>query len=1281
MFTHLHLHTEYSLLDGMNRISELPNYVKELGMEACAITDHGAMFGVVDFYKSCKKAGIKPIIGCEVYTAARSLYDKDSDRDRNSGHLILLAETQKGYSNLVKIISKSYVDGFYYKPRVDKTLLREFSEGIICLSGCLVGNIQRMLLNGDYEGAKAEALELLDIFGRDNFFLEIQNHHLDEDPKVISGLKRLSADIAVPLVATNDAHYMKREDAVAQDVLMCIQTQTEVSDEDRMRFENDEFYVKSETEMLELFPDIPDAVRRTQEIADRCNVEFTFGDYHLPEYKPPQGKTCEEYLRELCMAGLEKKYGKDATLPSSEYLERLETELKVIEDMGYVEYFLIVWDFIHYAKINGIAVGPGRGSAAGSIVAYSLDITEIDPIKYSLIFERFLNPERISMPDIDIDFCIERRQEVIDYVVRKYGKDKVSQIITFGTLKPKAAVRDIARALGASYAEGDEISKAIPNELGITIAKALKVNPDLKNKYMSNPLVKQVLDLSMALEGLPRHASTHAAGIVISSMALDEYVPLYSSDKGVATQFNMTTIEELGLLKMDFLGLRNLTVIRDALRMIKENHGVEIDFSSIGYDDPDVYKLISEGNTKGIFQLESRGMTDFMRNLRPSCFEDIVAGIALYRPGPMDSIPKYIENKKHPERIRYVDPHLEPILGVTYGCLIYQEQVMQIVRDLGGYSFGRSDLVRRAMSKKKMDVMLKEKELFINGKRGRSGEAEIAGCVANGVPAEAAEAIFDDMVSFASYAFNKSHAAAYAVISYQTAYLKCHYPVEFMAALMTSMAGDFKHTSDYVRNCKEMGIAVDPPSVMKSEKNYSVQDGRIRFGLLGVKNVGEGIAEAIIEGRKNPAARRDIYSFVESIDGGELNKKAIEALVRSGAFDELNSNRAVLMAVCGDAVHRAQKKSRMGNKDQMSLFDLEGFDGESIERPAMPRVIDFDDDTKLTMEKEMIGVYLSGHPLGEYSETIKKYTNVSSADLTAGSEEFRTENEDDSLTINTSKFKDGDRVVMAGMITGVRTMFTKKSQEMARMSVEDFDGVIDIIVFPGLFGRKRDIIGSDNIVAVSGKVSFRDENGAEILADDIVPIENISELARKLKAERAVPIYDDLSLYTAEDEPMGDREYFYGGAFPRGNPQGTEIRQYGAEAAQFAEGRQQSAEAAQFAEGRQQSAEVAQFAEGRQQHIETVPKSAQIKPQAAETPLIDPIKLRVSEEVLAAHGDSKGVLLHLTDMLGLYPGERDVLVYLPNGRMVRINRDRRITLSEELKGKLIRLLGEENIKY
>ncbi len=1181
MFTHLHVHTEYSLLDGMSRISELPQYIRDLGMDSCAITDHGAMFGVVDFYKSCKKAGIKPIIGCEVYTAARTMYDKEAGKDRYSGHLILLAETQTGYSNLVRIVSRSYVDGFYFKPRVDKNLLRQYSEGLICLSGCLAGNTQRLLLNNDYEGARKEALELQSIFGENNFFLELQNHGLEEDRKVIEGLRRLSADTGIPLVATNDAHYIRREDATAQDVLMCIQTQTNINDENRMKFENDEFYIKSEEEMLSLFPDLPEAVERTHEIAERCDVEFTFGDYHLPEYVPPDGVSCDEYLRSLCYQGLERRYGKDAMEVSSEYRKRLETELSVIENMGYVEYFLIVWDFIHYAKSHGIAVGPGRGSAAGSIVAYSLDITEIDPIRYNLIFERFLNPERVSMPDIDVDFCIERRQEVIDYVTRKYGRDKVSQIITFGTLKAKAAVRDVARALDATYAEGDEIAKAIPNELGITIAKALEVNPDLRKRYENEPLVKQVLDLSMALEGLPRHASTHAAGIVISRLPLDEYVPLYSSDKGISTQFNMTTIEELGLLKMDFLGLRNLTVIRDALRMIEENHGVTIDWAGMGYDDPEVYRLIADGNTKGVFQLESGGMTDFMKNLRPTCFEDIVAGIALYRPGPMDSIPKYIENKKHPGNIRYVDPHLRPILDVTYGCLIYQEQVMQIVRDLGGYSFGRSDLVRRAMSKKKMSVMLEEKEYFIKGKTAEDGTVEIAGCERNGVPASAAETIFEDMVSFASYAFNKSHAAAYAVLSYETAYLKCHYPTEFMAALMSSMAGDAKHTADYVRNCREMGIELLAPSVVYSGRNFTARDGKIRFGLLSVKNVGTGIIDAIIRGRDEAAGTSDIYEFISAIDAGELNRKAIESLIQAGAFDDINKNRAVMMAVCDDAVQRAQKKARSGGRAQISLFQLDDFSDEVISSPPLPKVADFPPDTKLMMEKEMLGVYLSGHPLDEYETLIRENTTASTADLTSGGEEFTSGRDDgDSMVINTSKYSDGDFVILAGMLSGVRTMITRRSQEMARLSLEDFDGIIDAIAFPKVFEKKRNIIRNDQIVGLSGRVSFKDESDAEILIEDIVPIEEIRSLAVSRRGRR------------------------------------TER---------------------------------------------------------------DPVKLRVSTEVLAKYRDVRTLLFHLTDAMSLYPGDREVLVYLPGQKPVRCSGSR-IELTDKARDRFIRILGAENVK-
>ena len=893
-FTHLHVHTEYSLLDGAASVKKLAARAKELGMDSLAITDHGVMFGVIDFYRACLEEGIKPIIGCEVYTAARSRFDKDSEKDKFMGHLVLLAKDNDGYRNLMKIVSEGYRNGFYYKPRVDKELLREYSEGIIALSACLAGNVQHNLLNGDYLSARKEALELREIFGDENFYLELQDQGLEEEARILPDMKRLHEETGIPFVATNDVHYVMQEDAQAQDVLMCIQTASTIDEDNRMRFPNDQFYLKSEEDMRRIFSNTPEAIDNTAKIAERCNVTFTFGELHLPEFQAPEGLSNREYLRQLCSRGLEERYPDENEESFALLRERLDYELTTIENMGYVEYFLIVWDFINYARSRNIMVGPGRGSAAGSIVAYTLRITDIDPIKYGLIFERFLNPERVSMPDIDIDFCYERRGEVIDYVTEKYGTDNVSQIITFGTLKAKAAVRDVGRVLNVSYQETDAIAKAIPFALKMTIDKALEISPELKSMYDSDETTRKVIDMARAIEGMPRHASTHAAGVVISKLPLDEYVPLYLTDKGLATQFNMTTIEELGLLKMDFLGLRNLTIIRDALEMIRENHGVDIDFSRMEYDDPAVYEIISQGNTQGLFQLESGGMTSFMKNLKPDCFEDIVAGIALYRPGPMASIPTYIDNKRNPGHVKYVHESLKPILGVTYGCMVYQEQVMQIVRDLGGYSYGRSDLVRRAMSKKKMDVMLQEKEYFINGKISEDGTVEIPGCIRNGVPREAAEEIFNQMISFAEYAFNKSHAAAYAVLAYETGYLKAHYPVEFMAALMTSVMGDAKSMALYIRNCREMGIEVLPPDVNESEKKFSVvyepedkakKHGKIRFGLMGIKNLGDGPIGAIIDAREQKGKPRDIFRFIDNLDIHRVNKKAVESLIKSGAMD------------------------------------------------------------------------------------------------------------------------------------------------------------------------------------------------------------------------------------------------------------------------------------------------------------------------------------------------------------------------------------------------------------
>ena len=1081
-FTHLHVHTEYSLLDGASRIPKVVARAKELGMDSLAITDHGVMFGVIDFYKECRKQGIRPVIGCEVYTAARTRFDKDSDRDKYHGHLILLAENNDGYRNLIKIVSRGFTEGYYYKPRVDKDLLRAYSDGIIALSGCLAGKVQNCLLNRDYEGAKREAMELDDIFGHGNFFLEIQDQGLDEEALINPELVRLSGELDIPLAATNDVHYVNRSDAEAHDVLLAIQTATTVDDENRMRFPNDQFYLKSEDEMRRIFAFCPEAVDNTQKIAERCNVEFTFGEYHLPEFIPPEGYTNREYLRELCRKGLSERY--DPVTP--ELTERLEYEMGVIESMGYVEYFLIVWDFINYAKENGIMVGPGRGSAAGSLVAYSLRITDIDPIKYSLIFERFLNPERVSMPDIDIDFCIERRGEVIEYVKKKYGKENVSQIITFGTMKAKAAIRDVGRALNLTYAEADRIAKAVPFDLKMTLDRALETSPELRKMYDEDPKVAKVVDMSRAIEGMPRHASTHAAGVVISKLPLDEYVPLYMSDKGVATQFNMTTIEELGLLKMDFLGLRNLTVIRDALELIRKNHGVEIDFAKMGYDDRAVYDMIASGNTEGVFQLESAGMTQFMKNLKPTCFEDIVAGIALYRPGPMDSIPKYIENKKNPEHISYVTPELAPILDVTYGCLIYQEQVMQIVRELAGYSYGRSDIVRRAMSKKKSDVMMEEKGYFIYGREDENGNVEIPGCVRNGISASAAEAIFADMETFAQYAFNKSHAAAYAVVAYETGYLKKYYPVEFMAALMTSVMGDAGQIAKYIRNCTDMGIEVLPPSVNESDKKFTVKDGKIRFGLLGVKNVGEGAIDAIIKAREEKGMPKDIFSFINGIDTGLVNKKAVESLIKAGALDCFNPNRAAHLAVYEMLMESAQNSARKNIDGQISLFQTSS-DAMSTGDVAgnLPDVANFDKDDLLAMEKEMTGVYITDHPLNKYADRIRKAATVTSEELS------RLQEEGD------HRIKDGQTVIVAGMITGKKTLVTKSGKLMAFVDVEDMYGAVEVVVFPNVYERCLQDVSEDRVVAIRGKVDVKEEEAPKLLADSIVDINRVEELLRE----------------------------------------------------------------------------------------------------------------------------------------------------------------------------------------
>ncbi len=1087
-FTHLHVHTEYSLLDGAARIKPLVARVKELGMSSVAITDHGAMYGVIDFYKECKAAGIKPILGCEVYTAARSMYDKEPDKDKYQGHLLLLAENDEGYHNLMKIVSEAFVHGYYYKPRVDKDLLRKYRGGIIATSACLAGDVQRHLLNGDYAGAKKEALEFLEIFGEGNFFLELQDQGLEDEARILPQMVKLHEETGIPFVATNDVHYINREDAAAHDILLCIQTAASVDDEKRLRFPNDQFYLKSEKEMRTIFARFPEAIDNTQKIADRCNVEIEFGKYHLPEFKAPEGMTNLEYFHSLCEKGLEERYGvsrEDAAKAGSSaeskspaggpdaamLYERLDYEMNTIEQMGYVEYFLIVWDFINFARSKNIMVGPGRGSAAGSIVAYSMHITDIDPIKYGLIFERFLNPERVSMPDIDVDFCYERRGEVIDYVIEKYGKANVSQIITFGTLKARAAVRDVGRALNVSYAETDAIAKAIPFSLNMTIRRALDANPELEDKYEDDPVTKKVLDTAMMLEGLPRNTSTHAAGVVISKKPLDEYVPLYMSDKGVATQFTMTTIEELGLLKMDFLGLRNLTVIRDALAMIRQYHGKEINFSKMNYDDPAVFKMISKGSTCGVFQLESPGMTSFMKNLSPESLEDIIAGISLYRPGPMESIPKYIANKKNPAGITYICKELKPILDVTYGCMVYQEQVMQIVRDLAGFSYGRSDLLRRAMSKKKMDKMLQEKENFINGNPAEG----IDGCLKRGISKDAAEEIFNQMISFAEYAFNKSHAAAYAVVAYQTAYLKCYYPVEFMAALMTSVIGDATQIAKYIRHCSELGIEVLPPSINDSYAGFTVEDGKIRFGLMAIKGVGLGPINAIIRARADKGAPKDIFAFFRDIDIKEINKKAVEGLIKAGAFACINENRAQLLAVYERLLDSEQSSAHKNIEGQMDLFSMSGAEdamagaGVNIQ---LPDVQNFSKDTLLQMEKETMGIFVTDHPLKSYKEVLEYAADTTCDELAASNEEG-------------SRIKDGMKVTLAGMVSSCKTKITKNSKMMAFLELEDLYGSTEIVVFPNVYAKYAHIAGEGSIISVTGTVNMKEDRPASILADEI----------------------------------------------------------------------------------------------------------------------------------------------------------------------------------------------------
>ena len=1070
-FAHLHVHTEYSLLDGSNKIKEYVSRVKELGMNSAAITDHGVMYGVIDFYREARKQGIKPILGCEVYVAPNSRFDRETaGGESRYHHLVLLAENNTGYANLMKIVSRGFTEGYYYKPRVDKDLLRQYHEGIIALSACLAGEVQRYLSRGLTEEAKKVALEYQDIFGKGNFFLEMQDHGIPEQQLVNQRQIQLSKETGIELVVTNDIHYTYAEDAKPHDILLCIQTGKKLDDENRMRYEGGQYYVKSPQEMEALFPYAKQALENTQKIADRCEVEIEFGVTKLPKYDVPDGMTSWEYLNKLCWEGLEKHYG----APSRELKERLRYELDTIRNMGYVDYFLIVWDFIKYAKDHGIAVGPGRGSAAGSIVSYCLEITNIDPIRYQLLFERFLNPERVTMPDIDVDFCFERRQEVIDYVVRKYGKDRVVQIVTFGTLAARGVIRDVGRVMDLPYAFVDSIAKMIPQELNITIDKALQMNPELRKTYENDPQVKLLIDMCKRLEGLPRHSSMHAAGVVIGQREIDDFVPLSrASDGSITTQFTMTTLEELGLLKMDFLGLRTLTVIQNAVQLAKSKNP-ELDMDQIDYNDKQVLSYIGTGKTDGIFQLESGGMKGFMKELKPNSLEDIIAGISLYRPGPMDFIPQYIRGKNDAGSITYDCPQLEPILAPTYGCIVYQEQVMQIVRDLAGYTLGRSDLLRRAMSKKKGDVMQKECQIFVYGDE----ENGVPGCIKNGIDEKTANKIYDEMIDFAKYAFNKSHAAAYAVVSYQTAYLKYYYPVEYMAALMTSVIENPSKVAEYIYACRQMNIQILSPDINRGIGNFSVDGNNIRYGLTAIKSIGRPVIASIIEDRDEFGPFKNLEDFISrmSVKDG-LNKRAIEHLIKSGALDCLGGTRKQFMSIYVQIVDHVNQEKKYAMTGQMTLFDMVGEEEKEQFEIKLPDVGEYSKENLLAFEKEVLGVYLSGHPLQEYEDKWRKSISATTLDFQPDEETGR------------AKVHDGTREIVGGMITAKTIKHTKTNQMMAFLSLEDLVGTVEVIVFPRDYEKNREYLEIDKKIFVKGRVSEEEERPSKLICETIIPFE------------------------------------------------------------------------------------------------------------------------------------------------------------------------------------------------
>ena len=1094
-FTHLHVHTEYSLLDGSSKIKELVGCAKELGMDSLAITDHGVMYGVIDFYKAAREAGIKPILGSEVYVAPGSRFDRERvDGEDRYYHLVLLAENDIGYHNLMKIVTKGFVDGFYYKPRVDYEVLEQYHEGVIALSACLAGEVSRYLARGMYEEARRSALHYQEIFGEGNFFLELQDHGIEEQKMVNQGLVRLSRDTGIQLVATNDIHYTFAEDAQAHDILLCIQTGKKVSDENRMRYEGGQYYCKSEEEMRALFPYAQEALDNTHKIAQRCNVEIEFGVTKLPKFQVPDGYDSWSYLNHLCREGFSKRYpDDDGTL-----MKRLEYELDVIRTMGYVDYFLIVWDFINYARSKDIMVGPGRGSAAGSIVSYSLGITDIDPVRYNLLFERFLNPERVSMPDIDVDFCYERRQEVIDYVVEKYGKDQVVQIVTFGTLAARGVIRDVGRVLDLPYALCDSIAKMVPNDLGMTLDKALTANPDLKKAYEENPEIHNLIDMARRLEGLPRHTSMHAAGVVIGSRSIDEFVPLSrAADGTITTQFTMTTIEELGLLKMDFLGLRTLTVIQNAVRMVEKDFGIKLDLDKIDYNDKKVLDSIGTGKTEGVFQIESSGMKSFMKELKPENLEDIIAGIALYRPGPMDFIPKYLKGKNDRSSITYDCPQLEPILKPTYGCIVYQEQVMQIVRDLAGYTMGRSDLVRRAMSKKKASVMEKERQNFVYG----NPEEGVKGCVNNGIDEKTANHIYDEMIDFAKYAFNKSHAAAYAIVSYQTAYLKYYYPLEFMAALMTSVMDNVTKVSEYILTCRQvMNIPILPPDINEGESGFSVSDKAIRYGLSAIKSVGRSVVDVIVADREARGPFRSMEDFVDRMSNKEVNRRTLENFIKSGALDTLPGTRKQKMAVMPSMLEEKTREKKNSISGQMSLFDIAGEEDREAFQITFPPIGEYTKEELLAFEKETLGVYVSGHPMEDYEESWKKNATATSADFVVDEE---TEE---------AALKDGDRVVVGGMVAGKTVKTTRTNQLMAFVTLEDLVGSVEIVVFPRDYEANRNLFVEDSKLFVRGRVSIGDDPVGKLVCEQVVPF---SEVPRELWIQFA-----DMDQYYQEEKKL-----------------------------------------------------------------------------------------------------------------------------------------------------------------